>query len=490
VAILQGLISLIARSAGKILNAIFGWAVLALFGRTSPKEQTVLSGVVAAAAVWPILLIGIPFPKVTLFVVSFVPLFGKMGNLWLRIVWIALALIVPIVVGAVIAARSPTIPEPRWKKLLRGFQVTFALAVAFVLMLFIAPGVKIANAAKGWQDVRIPALVPKGTGGELIGALTAVLVRHGIALRTAEPRWYMTAPATVLKKLGGRAFSGFVGEEPQFRASPELQINLNPNELLLRGEPDCLLRGQAYAQEVMAPRPVLNTLDARAQDLESQIKRVWAVYLDRPEDHRRAAMLLRRRDEIARELSQSDVPFDEWQVVYRELLQLDRALRGGSLLLIEKTSEEQEMASENKPDASWPALPSNMGVDRLELERMTNRELLSHTMQTALDLVKKEVELAKVEVKADLQAELGMAKGLGVAGLCAIWAVSMMLVAAAMALGEVIPEWAAALIVAAGVLAVGTIAGLVGWAKRVKKPLETTLRTLKEDARWAKERMA
>src|SRR3954463_12770686 len=98
VAILQGLISLITRSAGKILNAIFGWAVLALFGRTSPKEQTVLSGVVAAAAVWPILLIGIPFPKVALFVVSFVPLFGKMGNLWLRLVWIALALLVPIVV--------------------------------------------------------------------------------------------------------------------------------------------------------------------------------------------------------------------------------------------------------------------------------------------------------------------------------------------------------------------------------------------------------
>ena len=42
----------------------------------------------------------------------------------------------------------------------------------------------------------------------------------------------------------------------------------------------------------------------------------------------------------------------------------------------------------------------------------------------------------------------------------------------------------------AAVLAVGTIAGLVGWGKRVKKPLETTLRTLKEDARWAKERMA
>jgi hypothetical protein len=40
VAILQALIGYLARSAGKALNAIFGWAVLALFGSVSPKEQT------------------------------------------------------------------------------------------------------------------------------------------------------------------------------------------------------------------------------------------------------------------------------------------------------------------------------------------------------------------------------------------------------------------------------------------------------------------
>ena len=83
-----------------------------------------------------------------------------------------------------------------------------------------------------------------------------------------------------------------------------------------------------------------------------------------------------------------------------------------------------------------------------------------------------------------------MAKGLGVAGLCAIWAVSLMLVAGAFALATVLPGWAAALIVAAAVLLVGTIAGLVGWGKRVKQPLEATRRTLKEDALWAKERLA
>src|SRR5919201_4896535 len=99
-AILQALISFLGRSAGKILNAIFGWAVVALFGQTSPKEQTMLSAVVAAAAIWLLLLLGIVVPKVTLFVISFVPLSKSVPSIWLRIIWIALALLVPFLVGS------------------------------------------------------------------------------------------------------------------------------------------------------------------------------------------------------------------------------------------------------------------------------------------------------------------------------------------------------------------------------------------------------
>jgi len=135
------------------------------------------------------------------------------------------------------------------------------------------------------------------------------------------------------------------------------------------------------------------------------------------------------------------------------------------------------------------ALPPRTSVP-VRVESMSNKELLQHITQNAVLLAKKEVELAKAELKADLKKEVSMAKGLGVAGLCAIWTVAMMLVAGALALGTVVAEWAAALIVAAAVLLVGTIAGLVGWGKRVKDPLETTRRTLKEDVQWAKERIA
>ncbi len=85
-----------------------------------------------------------------------------------------------------------------------------------------------------------------------------------------------------------------------------------------------------------------------------------------------------------------------------------------------------------------------------------------------------------------------MASGLGVAGLCGIFTVELMLVAIVLALmeGGVLAGWAASLLVAAVVLAIGTAVGLWGWARRVKKPLDTTRRSLREDVRWAKEQIA
>jgi len=137
-----------------------------------------------------------------------------------------------------------------------------------------------------------------------------------------------------------------------------------------------------------------------------------------------------------------------------------------------------------------PAAPSIDVAVPVSVEGMTNRELVRHVIDNATLLAKKEIELAKVELRADLKQEMGMVKGLGVAGVCALCTLNLMLAALAMALGNVMAEWGAALLVAGVVLAVGTVVGLAGWGKRVKAPLEATRRTLKEDAQWAMERLA
>lgn len=498
-AILQALISYLGKSAGKALNAIFGWAVLALFGTVSPKEQTLLSIVVAAAAAWPILLLGVIVPKIALLVVAFVPLGKSVPGLWLRIVWIALAVLVPVVVGTVIARRGSTerMDEPGWKRLLRGFPVTLALACAFLLMLIIAPILRIATVLRRREVVRIPAVMDKGITAITMSALADELERNGMALRAHKAPWHQTAPAKILLKLGGKPFASMASEHVEYRRNGELQLTVLPNETILRGVPQRVGQARALCAEVYGPRPIIQTFNADARDLEMHAKRVWSIYCEQPRAHRRALALERRVTELSAQLSRLNLPWDDWQLLYRLLLQVDRALHGDEPLLQHaQRIEERDMADEK---VALPAprnvekLPARQGLQTavpLSVQGMTNRELIGHTIESATQLVKKEIELAKSELRADIKKEVAMAKGLGIAGLCAIWAVSLMLVAAAFALATVLPGWAAALIVAAAVLLVGTIAGLVGWGKRVKQPMEATRRTVKEGVLWAKERLA
>jgi uncharacterized membrane protein YqjE len=135
-----------------------------------------------------------------------------------------------------------------------------------------------------------------------------------------------------------------------------------------------------------------------------------------------------------------------------------------------------------------PEVVSRIALGALEQERTT--VLLKEAVRSGKELVQQEIALARVELKADLRAELALVKGIGIAGMCALFAVNLLLVAGALALGLIIPEWLAALLVAVALLCLGALAALFGWRKRVAKPLDRTQKTLLEDWRWAKERLA
>jgi hypothetical protein len=120
------------------------------------------------------------------------------------------------------------------------------------------------------------------------------------------------------------------------------------------------------------------------------------------------------------------------------------------------------------------------------------RELATEIARKASLLARREVALARTEVKEQLRAEVLMASGLGIAGVCALVTVQMLLVALVLGLAEagVARGWLAALVAAGVALAAGTVAGLVGWGKRVRQPLDATRRSARENVRWVKDRMA
>jgi hypothetical protein len=354
--IIQALFSFLSKMAGKVLNAIFGWAVVALFGRSSSKQQMLLTGLVGAAAAWPLLLAGIAFPKVAALVLAFVPFSSRIPSLAVRVAWMVLSLAVPIAVGLVVASKAPP-GSPREsfaKRVWRGFPITAGIAGAFSLMFIVVPALRVISMVRGRQDEHVPMLTTGAGYDRVATMIDEILQRHGLQAKRTTPSWWLMAPSRILGALGGASLRGFMPAELAYWLGPDLELALYPSDLLIRGAKAKAAWAHGVLAEGLTHGPGLQTLDAKAQEIEQEIRRVWAE-LDKGERtnastkesarHRDQSSLLARLGEIAQSLGKIAVPYDDWQVLYRETVQLDRALHGEAQLLDSILTQEPPVRS-------------------------------------------------------------------------------------------------------------------------------------------------
>jgi hypothetical protein len=121
---------------------------------------------------------------------------------------------------------------------------------------------------------------------------------------------------------------------------------------------------------------------------------------------------------------------------------------------------------------------------------LTTAELLKEIAHQAEQLVIKQVALAKAELLADLRAEASMAGGVGLGFEIGGLAVNALLVAVILGLTHWMRGWVAALVVTGFLLLVAVVVAAAGWERRVRVPLAKTRKTLKDDVKWTKERLA
>ena len=116
-------------------------------------------------------------------------------------------------------------------------------------------------------------------------------------------------------------------------------------------------------------------------------------------------------------------------------------------------------------------------------------ELMKDLSDQTTTLVRKEIELAKVELDEKRKRATAGAGMFGGAGLFGIFAFGALTAAAVLALALVVPAWLAALIVA---LVYGAIAGVLALRgktqfKRATPPMpQQAVESTKEDLEWVK----
>ena len=120
---------------------------------------------------------------------------------------------------------------------------------------------------------------------------------------------------------------------------------------------------------------------------------------------------------------------------------------------------------------------------------LSTKALVKTLLGDVTELVKTEVALARTEFKRDLKTEAHSAAGLGAGALLAYAGIILLFVTMVLALGSVMPAWGAGLVVAGLLFAAAATSAAIGWAKRVRNPLERTRREAQATLALAKERI-
>ena len=324
-AIIQVLLAALARSAGRILNTAVGWATTMIFGRVPEKRQIYVSVMTFGSLVWIAVVVGIAFPSVGTFLLSFVPLPSWVDRKWVRLAMTVAAVVLPALVGTVsLLLRDPD-ERPtglaRLRTVLRGYPFTLGLAVTLLMMCVLAPVMKLQTLMRRWASQHIPVVVRSEDYDDVLEQVQRVLAAGGWRTDRRPASWMVRLPTRVLTLLAGRTLDAYVAQQLTTLRGERFEAVLHPSDLVLSGEERQVVRARSLLAEHLAFGKAYLTWTKDAQALEDEMRSVHRRLALGPES-RDSGGLGPALDHVDSRLKDLDVTYEEWEVLFRQRLLL------------------------------------------------------------------------------------------------------------------------------------------------------------------------
>ena len=317
---------MLGRFAGQILNTTLGWATLLLFGKVPQNKQIVLLFMVFGSLIWVALVVGIAFPNVGSLLVASVPRPDFIPEDWVRIAMLVGAIIVPLAIG--IAAVFMTDASTRAHGMglvtgvLRGYPFALVLALILVLLAVIASVRKIKSLSRRWEDAHVPVVVQPGKYDAVLDQIEQRLDSAGLDVTRRDAGIFLSGPPKLLDLIAGRSLGALVPDRLQLLVGPDIEVLVYPSDLAISGTKQRVARARAAIASELTDAPAYLTTSAEAQTFEDDLERLGpAAAQTRPLE------LIRHVRSLDKRLAELAVPYEEWEVLYRMRLQLERDAR-------------------------------------------------------------------------------------------------------------------------------------------------------------------
>ena len=345
-AILATLFGMLGRFAGKLLTTTLGWASILLFGRVPQDRQVVLALVTFGSIVWAVLVLGVVLPYVGAFLLAAVPAPALIGEGVLRLAMLIAALLLPAVVGAatifvVEPARRPT-GRAVAEQVLRGYLLSPALAFTLILLALVGVARFVHHLGLRWSDAHIPIVVRPGGYDRVLVDLERALDDAGLDVERHAAPVLLALPGRMLGAIAGAGIRSLVPDRLTELRGRGIEVGLYPSDIAIAGDKLTVARARAAIASRLTATAASMTTSAEAQEIEARLERLSAARVaggtpgaDAKVASKGAAATGSSLDPQA-ELRSIDsalavliVAHDEWEVLYRERLQVERDLLAG-----------------------------------------------------------------------------------------------------------------------------------------------------------------
>jgi hypothetical protein len=325
-AILAAVFGVLGRFVGKLLTAALGWASTLLFGRVAQDKQIVLVLITFGSIAWVAMLAGVLVPSVGVFLLAALPVPSFVDKEWVRLAMLIGAIVTPLLIGGATIFIQPKAERPRGieatKAALRGYPLAFILAFVLVFLAVIGIVRKVRAAAKRWADAHVPVVVRPGGYERMVADLEAALDDAGLDVDHGDAPTILSVPGRLIGSIAGPGVKALVPDKLVQLTNRNLEIQLYPCDIAIAGQEILVTRARAALASRLASTAAFLTTSAEAQAIEARLERLARSGEGGP---RAAAELA----SIDHDLATVNVPYEEWETLYRIRLQVERDLLAG-----------------------------------------------------------------------------------------------------------------------------------------------------------------
>lgn len=287
--------------------------------------------------VWVVTLAGVLFPDIATFVLTFVPIPDFVDDTWIRLAMLAMAALIPFLIGAGAVIVTEVKRRPKGGALagavFRGYPFTLVLAVTILFLAAFSLVRKARSMARRWEDAHVPVIVKPGGYDRVVADLESVLDGAGLDTHRGAAPTILSIPPLLLNGVAGKALGALVPDRLIVLRGAGLDVLVYPSDIAIAGSKDRVARARAAIAAKLVESPEYLTASAEAEKIEDQLGTLLKA--DR-------ATVESRLTDIDREIARLAVPFEEWETVYRQRLQVERNILARELRKQQKPRSEPE----------------------------------------------------------------------------------------------------------------------------------------------------